>query len=286
MMLFLDVYDMKCRPAHIRFGLLEFWRLARWMAVVVVLPVVIIGGGAEAGDTIYFKDGMRTVCGGNAWEKNDEVHCEYEGGLLIYSKADVARIEKARSAEPETALKKNDEVKVKSASAPSATPAAESQAVSSPTPKGRGGIAFYDPRRPKKYWSSATRHHDTFRDAIAALAEEFNRPAQWVEENLGESNELNDVRENLAARISASVPSATVSNPPNGKSNDFYDPRRPKKYMTGADARHNSFKEAVDALAREFNKPADWVERHMGESNDIDQIRQNLKKAQDTELPR
>jgi hypothetical protein len=54
--------------------------------------------------------------------------------------------------------------------------------------------------------------------------------------------------------------------------------------MTGSNARHNSFKEAIEALARDFNKPADWVERHMGESNDVDQIRQNLKDAQHAEL--
>ena len=68
---------------------------------------------------------------------------------------------------------------------------------------------LYDPRRPKKYWSSESRHHDTFREAIAALAEDYNRPAAWIEENLGDSNELSDIRETLAARIAK----ASAANP-------------------------------------------------------------------------
>jgi hypothetical protein len=203
---------------------------------------------------------------------------------LNYPKADVVRIEKGRSVEPETASKKEQEPEHSPPRPADSPPAAEPGAVSSPAPKRPGGILFYDPRRPQKYWSSETRHHDTFRDATSALAEEFNRPPHWVEENMGESNELNDVREKLAARLSGTVTGSSASDPPHSGGSEFYNPRRPQKYMTGSDARHNSFKEAIEALARDFNKPADWVERHMGESNDVDQIRQNLKDAQQAEL--
>jgi hypothetical protein len=153
-------------------------------------------------------------------------------------------------------------------------------------PQKSSGIAFYDPRRPKKYWSSESGHHDTFRDAISALAEEFNRPAAWVEENLGDSNDLNDVRQNLASRLSASASGDAAPVPTQTVPVEFYNPRRAQKYMTGPDAKHNSFQEALEALARDFNKPADWVEGNMGDSNDVDQIRQNLKNAQAAELAR
>jgi len=284
---FATFHNMTFRLTHMRFGARELRHLALWVGVVVALPVIICRVGAEGADTIYFKDGMRTVCGGQAWEKNDEVHCEYDGGLLIYSKTDVARIEKGRSVEPEPASTKKDPEPEQTPPRPAdSAPAAASGVVSSPAPKRPEGTLFYDPRRPQKYWSSATRHHDTFRDAISALAEEFNRPPDWVEENMGESNELNDVRENLAARLSGTATGSSASNPAQGGGSEFYNPRRPQKYMTGSDARHNSFKEAIEALAREFHKPADWVERHMGESNDVDQIRQNLKDAQHAELAR
>jgi hypothetical protein len=242
------------------------------------------GDWAQAGDTIYFKDGMRTVCEGNALEKGDEVHCEYDGGLLVYRKSDVARLEKGRSIEPELDAKKVEEAAPPTAPATPSMPAPTPQAASpvSPRPVSSSkpeGIAFYDPRRPQKYWTSETRRHDTFREAVLALSEEFNRPASWIEENLGDSNDLSDVRETLAMRISESA--AASANPAAAPEAaiEFYNPRRAPKYMTGPDARHDSFQEAVDALARDFDQPADWVEQNMGDSNDVNQIRQNLKKS-------
>jgi hypothetical protein len=229
---------------------------------------------------------MRTVCEGNAWEKGDEIHCEYDGGLLIYPKSDVARIEKGRSVEPELDSKIAPEIPAPPVQAKSSVPVPTSGTVLSTAPKSSSGIAFYDPRRPKKYWSSETRHHDTFRDAISALSEEFNRPAPWVEENLGDSNDLGDIRETLELRLSGSAATRATSVSEKGPAVEFYNPRRAQKYMTGADAQHDSFQQAIDALARDFDKPSDWVERHMGESNDVDQIRQNLRSAQEAERSR
>jgi hypothetical protein len=257
-----------------------------WLGVFFAFTIILGGSGVEGADTIYFKDGMRTVCGGNAWEKDDEVHCEYDGGLLIYPKAEVARIEKGRSVEPHGAIQKNREPELASPRPADPSPGAEPGSATSPAPQGPRGVLFYDPRRPHKYWSSETRHHDTFREAISALAQEFNRSPQWVEQNMGASNELNEVRQNLAARLSGPAIGASAAEPPQGAGNEFYNPRRPQKYMTGVHARHSSFQEALEALAREFNRPVDWVERHMGDSNDVDAIRQNLKNAQDAEMPR
>jgi len=273
------------RQKDMRDGSRDFRHVALWMVVLVALPVMVCRDGAESADTIYFKDGMRTVCQGQVWEKNDEFHCEYDGGLLIYPKADVARIEKGRSVEPETASQEIQGPDLKPARPADSIPSPASGVVSSPAPKRPPGLLFYDPRRPQKYWSSETRHHDSFREAISALAEEFNRSPHWVEQNMGDTNELNDVRETLAARLSGSA-AGTPGDPPPGEGVEFYNPRRPQKYMTGPDARHNSFQEAMEALARDFDKTADWVERHMGESNDADQIRQNLKDARDAESAR
>jgi hypothetical protein len=280
------IHNMTLHLTRRRFGGRELRYLVLWLGVLTALPLIVGRSGAEGADTIYFKDGMRTVCGGKAWEKNDEVHCEYDGGLLIYSKADVARIEKGPAVEPEPAPPKDPAPETAAPRPAAPAPAAASTAVSSPAPQPSEGMLFYDPRRPQKYWSSATRHHDTFRDAVSALAEEFNRPSHWIEENMGESNELNTVRENLAARLSEAATGSPDADPPPAGGHEFYNPRRSQKYMTGSDARHNTFKEAVEALAREFLKPAEWVERHMGESNDVDQIRQNLKDAQHAEMAR
>lgn len=245
------------------------------------------GGWVEAGDTIYFKDGMRTVCEGHALEKGDEVHCEYDGGLLIYRKSDVASIEKGRSIEPEPDARIVHEVVPPPARATPSIPAPTPRIASPAPPPTPQGIAFYDPRRSKKYWTSETRHHDTFRDAILALSEEFNRPVSWIEENMGDSNDLNDVREAIAMRLSES--SATSADPAVAPEAaiEFYNPRRAKKYMTGPGARHDSFQEAVEALARDFGKPADWVEQNMGDSNDVDQIRKSLiKRSQEAGMDR
>lgn len=263
----------------------RIYRLTLWMTALIGFSDLIGYAWVDASDTIYFKDGMRTVCEGNAWEKGDEVHCEYDGGLLIYRKSDVAQIEKGRSVEPELEPKNAPEIEPPPAREPAPVPP-PSMGAASPSPPGDpSGIAFYDPRRPQKYWTSESRHHATFRDAISALAEEFNRPEAWIEANLGDSNELSEVRRTLAARLSQSA-AANAAPDSTFTAMEFYNPRRAEKYMTGPEAKHDSFQDAVDALAREFDKPADWVERHMGESNDVGEIRHNLKNALEAESDR
>jgi hypothetical protein len=236
---------------------------------------------AECGDTIYFKDGMRMLCQTRAWEEKDEVHCEYEGGLLIYPKRDVDHVEKGPAVEADAVLKKSQDQGSQpppraSAAFSPARPAAPSSA-SSPA----SGVLFYDPRRAKKYWSSPTVKHDSYRNAIAALAEEFDRPVQWIEENMGETNDLEEIRDNLSAKKQPTMPAPAGPLPaPGGEGIEFYNPRRPQKYWTAQDARHSTFGEAMEALGREFGKPAAWIETHMGDSNDLDLIRHALRNAQ------
>jgi hypothetical protein len=281
--LFSTLQSMICAQTRKGAGRRKVSRPALLLVVVAALTVIVGPPRAQGTDTIYFKDGTRTFCEGTAREKNDEVHCEYDGGLLIYRKSDVDSIERGRSAGVENAAKPALEVEPGPVHPRAAGPSPIPEPALSAAPDRLSGSAFYDPRRPKKYWSSETRHHDTLSEAIAALAEEFNRPAAWVAEHMGDSNQLSDVRASIAAGLAQPASGAAGPDPPQGAGIAFYDPRRPQKYMTGPDGRHNSFKEAVEALAGEFDRPAGWVERHMGDSNDVDQIRQNLRNAQNAE---
>ena len=254
-------------------------------ALGTVLSGFLWLGAAVGADIIYFKDGMRTVCHGKAWEENGEIHCEHDGGLLIYPKTEVSRIEKGPSVEAGSKSGKGQDSGIKPPPSPpppsAAAPAPPAKAVSSPSPPPSSGILFYDPRRDKKYWSSPTVQHDSYQEALSALASEFERPVQWIEENMGDSNDLDDIRGILAGRKQAASPAPTG---PAGHAAaggvDFYNPRRPQKYWTAPDARHNTYEEAIEALAREFDKPSAWVERHLGDANDINLIRQALRNAQ------
>jgi hypothetical protein len=252
-----------------------------------VLAGFLWTGAAAGADIIYFKDGMRTVCQGNAWQEKDEVHCEYDGGLLIYPKNDVLQIEKGPAIHGAVESSKSQDQGLKQPSPPAADPSPPSPTLSSASPRRSSGILFYDPRRAKRYWSSATVQHDSYADALSALASEFDRPAQWIEENMGDSNDLEDIRDTLTARKQAAsaVPKVSADHAAAGEI-EFYNPRRPQKYWTAADARHNTYDEALAALAREFGEPPSWVELHMGDSNDIGLIRQHLKNAQQSEKGR
>ena len=86
--------------------LLQLMRFSRWQIVrsaamlLAVAATTLLGTHTAGADIIHFKDGMRTVCQGKAWEEKDEVRCEYDGGVLIYPKADVETIERRPSACP------------------------------------------------------------------------------------------------------------------------------------------------------------------------------------------
>jgi hypothetical protein len=60
----------------------------------IILGLIFLLPQLGKADTIYFKDGMKTVCQEKAWEEGQEVKCEYEGTVLSYQKKDVLRIQK------------------------------------------------------------------------------------------------------------------------------------------------------------------------------------------------
>jgi len=272
---------MLLRLPHLLPRPLDLRKTVPWMVAFIGLLTPVGFDVAEGGDSIYFKDGMRTVCKNRAWEEKDEVRCEYDGGLLIYPKSDVIRIEKGLPVEDDTVGEKKPEQESKPVSKAAAAVSPPQRVESSAASKPSSGVLFYDPRRTKKYWSSQTGRYDSYRDAIAGLAAEFERPAQWIEENMGDTNDLEEIRDNLSAK-KRPAPSAPVdaSDGPKSGGIEFYNPRRPQKYWTAQDARHNTFTEAMAAFAREFGKPADWIETHMGDSNDLELIRNALRDAQ------
>ncbi len=56
----------------------------------------------------------------------------------------------------------------------------------------------------------------------------------------------------------------------------FYDPRRPYKYWADENSKHKSYREAIQALAKQYKTTPEWVQAHMGETNDLAQIHRNL----------
>lgn len=179
------------------------------------LAIILMPLNAAA-DIIFFKDGMKTVCQERAWEEGDEIKCEYQGAILSYQKNDVLRIEKittkkeaenpsqTKEAELKPALPvaekraeiNSPEIKKTSApnseSHPSPKPAQGSESLKS------SGLEFYNPRRPHKYWTSATAQYDTFQEAISALANAYDRPPEWVQQHMGDTNNLSEIHANLA----------------------------------------------------------------------------------------
>lgn len=240
----------------------------------------------HAGDVILFHDGMRTLCTGRAWEEKDQVHCEYRGAVLTYPRRDVLRIEKAPvTPAKEEAPKPQSAASPRPPEAPSAGRSIAPQAVKpslSTSPAKGPGLLFYDPRRPKRYWSAPNRHHDTYEQAVAALSAEFGRPVAWVEERLADTNDLHEIRERLRRelKVTEETGHADDRQPAFAASGvEFYNPRRAKRYWTSPQAQHDTLADALQALSREFGKPPEWIERHMGEANDTGLIRRALQEA-------
>jgi hypothetical protein len=239
------------------FGLLAIWSAA----------------GGVCADTIYFNDGMKTVCQTKAWKEDREVKCEYDGGVIAYPLEDVLRIEKSVEEEPLAAETPP------AATLDSAGPAA-SVGISSKDLVPADGVAFYDPRRLNKYWSSPDARHATYAEAVNALSREFDIPAEQVERTIGRSNDLLEIRRRLASGEVAEEQLASAPQATGGADLiEFYNPRRSYKYWSSSTSKHKSFQEAVEALAEEYDQPPEWVEAHMGATNDLAEIRRNLKES-------
>lgn len=250
----------------------------------VYLAILLVPLNISA-DIIFFKDGMKTVCHDRAWEENGDIKCEYNGTTLTYQKKDVLRIEK---------ISVDEEVQKpleKSAAQPQKTPATAEQKPGfkplgpdkklkpSPNTDGRrkaSGIKFYNPRRPRKYWTSETAKHDTFEEAVEALAKLYDRSPVWIQHHMGDTNNLDEIHQNLSDSKLNKPAEAKAADDEKASEILFYNPRRPKKYWTSESAKHNTFKEAISALAKTYDRSQEWVQQHMGDTNNLNEIHQNL----------
>ena len=237
--------------------------------------IIIAAPSAASADIIYFKDGMKTVCLEKAWEENGEVKCEYDGVVLTYKKSEVERIEKRRIRQ--STPKPADSAATAKASIVKKTDVSSAAAMQS------DGLRFYDPRRTNKYWISKTGKFRTFQAAVAALGKQYNRPPEWVQSHMGETNDLDEIHRNLASGLVQKQKVPLKSESKNSKTIEFYNPRRTHKYWTSETAKHNTFGEAVLVLAKEYGRPAEWVKRHMGEINNLQAIRENLMRRKQQE---
>ena len=59
------------------------------------------------------------------------------------------------------------------------------------------GTLFYDPRRQYKYWSSESSKHRTLEDALEELAKQYARSPDWIQEHIGDTNDLGQIHRNL-----------------------------------------------------------------------------------------
>ena len=229
-----------------------FWGL-------VVLPV--------KADIIYFKDGMRSICQEKAWEEGDQVKCEYEDWVISYKKEDVLRIEKTVSKKSTAKIVKvqkdkfatNNNKKIKN--------------LRSPAPK---GPVFYDPRRTYKYWTGKNSKHKSYSEAIQALAKKYNRPSAWIQANMGDTNDLAEIHQNLTnpnINLDSRVPYVETTKP---SGIAFYNPRRKFPYWTSKESKHKNYKSAIRALAQQYAHPPEWIQANMGTSNDLNEIHREL----------
>ena len=253
-------------------------------------------------DIIYFKDGMKTICEERAWEEKDEVKCEYSGWVLSYQKKDVLRIIKTTPNKKSTPTgtkadsKKSTPAKNTKSASKKSTPAVKqtpptkkseaNQTVTTKsvrkkikTPQKRPtGPVFYDPRRPYKYWADKNSKHKNYKQAIQALAKKYNRTPEWIQSNMGDTNDLDQIHRNLSNPQAKSVAPKSAALANQKPEVLFYNPRRPYPYWTGKKSKHKSFKAAIQDLAKTYDRSPEWVKQNMGATNDLNEIHGNLKK--------
>jgi len=143
-----------------------------------------------------------------------------------------------------------------------------------------GKLTFYDPRRPHKYWTSTKFKHKSYKAAIQALAKRYERSPEWIQAHMGDTNDLLQIHQNLA-NPELNSENGVIQPPfPKSPGIPFYSPRRSFPYWTGTALKHKSYKEAISTLAKKHCRSPQWVRENMGDSNDLDEIHQNLSNAE------
>ncbi len=175
-----------------------------------------------------------------------------------------------------------------------------------------GGISFFDPRRPQRYWAAPNSKHTTLDAALEALARQYGRTSQWVTEHMGEENDLKVIHDELYQKLKSeengnqstfpeifkekqSLPEVEIKklngerkiqedrekylSDMAGKGILFYNPRRPDKYWVSRTAHYNTMGAAIDALAAHYGVKASWIEDQMGSTNDLAEIHRNIQQS-------
>jgi hypothetical protein len=57
----------------------------------------------------------------------------------------------------------------------------------------------------------------------------------------------------------------------------FYDPRRADKYWSSANDHHQTLNDAIKALARHYDVTPQWIESHMGTTNELEDIHRQIQ---------
>ena len=144
------------------------------------------------------------------------------------------------------------------------------------------GLLFYNPRRDYPYWSAPNAGHRTLKEAVSALAATCGRSPEWVQQNLGNTNDLAQIYRNLnREQVKKSTPTVNEVSAVNGLA--FYDPRRQYKFHLNSKLRFRTLDEAVQALARQYERSPEWIKEHLGETNDVGEIHNNLSRAKAAE---
>jgi hypothetical protein len=165
--------------------------------VAVVCLLVVLSASAGRADIIYFKDGLKTICQEKTWEEDGQVKCEYRGWIITYQKSDILRI--LKTTPPETTVPGQKKPRVAKKIEPAKTVSQKS------IPPDVNGLRFYDPQRPDKYWTDKNTRHQNYQDAIQALARKYDRSPEWIQANMGQTNDLSEIHQNLQSRHSAEI---------------------------------------------------------------------------------
>jgi hypothetical protein len=174
------------------------------------------------------------------------------------------------------------------------------------------GLNFYDPRREKRYWADKKAQFNNLSMAVNAMAQRYGRTPNWVERHMGDDNDLSVIHQNLirtleqeTTRVGKKVvkkgaPDRSVGrkvseaggaqeargtfsqiklNIERFKGIEFYNPRREQKYWSTPSDHHPSLTDAITFLAKLYGVSYQWIEAHMGDTNELDQIHANLQNA-------
>lgn len=283
---------------------------------LLVTFILIVFSATGSADLIILKDGTR-VDAQSVWEDDGLVRFtlpDYDGIIITYSKEIIERIEKGQQgnpSQPKAVMGTERPATEMGAEAPTVTKdggalpsadrnaedgfsegVAKAQDDTSAAPfrdpeidmalvESVTGIEFYSARRDLKYQTRPDARFRTFKDAVDDLAAKFDKDPYWVGQNLGNTNDLGQIYINLSR--SAEEDETVDETEAETAGILFYDPRRAFKYWVTTDSKHHTLEEAVNTLAKQYERTPDWIIDHLGETNDLAEIHRNLVKGKSAE---